>query len=96
LGLVNPFLASKGSRKRFVVSNKSRLLRSSVLCPSSSTTCITPTLLKKLNAPYLFLTLFANFHYAAPMSEVALLGVLAQRFGSRIEWDPIRGLTNPS
>jgi hypothetical protein len=41
-------------------------------------------------------TLFANFHYAAPMSEVALLGVLAQRFGGRIEWDPIRGLTNPS
>ena len=29
----------------------------------------------------------ANFDYAAPMSEVALLGVLAQRFGGRIEWD---------
>jgi hypothetical protein len=29
----------------------------------------------------------SNFDYAAPMSEVALLGVLAQRFGGRIEWD---------
>ncbi|MEN8791233.1 MAG: Gfo/Idh/MocA family oxidoreductase, partial [Lentimonas sp.] len=29
----------------------------------------------------------SNFDYAAPMTEVALLGVLAQRFGGRIEWD---------
>jgi predicted dehydrogenase len=29
----------------------------------------------------------SNFDYAAPMSEIALLGVLAQRFGGRIEWD---------
>nr|WP_281281162.1 Gfo/Idh/MocA family oxidoreductase [Pontiella sulfatireligans] len=29
----------------------------------------------------------SNFDYAAPMSEVGLLGVLAQRFGGRIEWD---------
>lgn len=29
----------------------------------------------------------SNFDYAAPMSEVALIGVLAQRFGGRIEWD---------
>jgi len=29
----------------------------------------------------------SNFDYAAPMSEVALLGVLAQRFGGRIDWD---------
>jgi predicted dehydrogenase len=29
----------------------------------------------------------ANFDYAAPVTEVALLGVLAQRFGGRIEWD---------
>ncbi len=29
----------------------------------------------------------ANFDYAAPMTEVALLGVLACRFGGRIEWD---------
>jgi len=29
----------------------------------------------------------SNFNYAAPMSEVAVLGVLAQRFGGRIEWD---------
>ncbi|MEM6319421.1 MAG: Gfo/Idh/MocA family oxidoreductase [Bacteroidota bacterium] len=29
----------------------------------------------------------ANFDYAAPMTEVALLGVLAVRFGGRIEWD---------
>ena len=29
----------------------------------------------------------SNFDYAAPMSEVALLGVLAQRFDGRIEWD---------
>jgi len=36
----------------------------------------------------------SNFDYAAPMTEVALLGVLAQRFGGRIEWDPIKGVTN--
>ncbi len=29
----------------------------------------------------------SNFSYSAPMSEVALLGVLAQRFKGRIEWD---------
>ena len=29
----------------------------------------------------------SNFSYSAPMSEVALLGVLAQRFGGKIEWD---------
>jgi len=29
----------------------------------------------------------SNFDYAAPMTEVALLGVLAARFGGRIEWD---------
>ncbi|MGC6424648.1 MAG: Gfo/Idh/MocA family oxidoreductase [Lentimonas sp.] len=29
----------------------------------------------------------SNFDYAAPMSEVALIGVIAQRFGGRIEWD---------
>jgi len=29
----------------------------------------------------------SNFDYAAPMTEIALLGVLAQRFGGRIEWD---------
>lgn len=37
----------------------------------------------------------ANFDYAAPMTEVALLGVLAQRFGGRIEWDAKKGeITN--
>ncbi|TMU57337.1 Gfo/Idh/MocA family protein [Flagellimonas algicola] len=29
----------------------------------------------------------SNFDYAAPMTEVALIGVLAQRFGGKIEWD---------
>ncbi|MBK1875782.1 Gfo/Idh/MocA family oxidoreductase [Pelagicoccus mobilis] len=29
----------------------------------------------------------SNFDYAAPMSEIALIGVLAQRFGGRLEWD---------
>ncbi|MBO9620723.1 MAG: Gfo/Idh/MocA family oxidoreductase [Niabella sp.] len=29
----------------------------------------------------------ANFDYAAGLTEVSLLGVLAQRFGGRIEWD---------
>ena len=28
------------------------------------------------------------------MTEVALLGVLAQRFGGRIEWDSVKGVTN--
>lgn len=36
----------------------------------------------------------SNFDYAAPMTEVALLGVLAQRFDGRIEWDPAKGVTN--
>jgi len=29
----------------------------------------------------------ANFEYAARLTEIDLLGVLAQRFGGRIEWD---------
>ncbi|MDZ8120027.1 Gfo/Idh/MocA family oxidoreductase [Pontiella agarivorans] len=29
----------------------------------------------------------SNFDYAGPLTEVALIGVLAQRFGGRIEWD---------
>jgi len=29
----------------------------------------------------------SNFDYAAPMTEIALLGVLAQRFGGKLEWD---------
>jgi len=29
----------------------------------------------------------SNFDYAAPMTEVSLLGVIAARFGGRIEWD---------
>ena len=36
----------------------------------------------------------SNFDYAAPLTEVALLGVLAQRFGGRIEWDPVKGVLN--
>jgi len=36
----------------------------------------------------------SNFDYAAPMTETALIGVLAQRFGGRIEWDPVKGITN--
>lgn len=36
----------------------------------------------------------SNFDYSAPMTETALLGVLAQRFGGRIEWDPKKGVTN--
>jgi hypothetical protein len=36
----------------------------------------------------------SNFDYAAPMTEVALLGVLAQRFGGRIEWSQEQGITN--
>ena len=33
----------------------------------------------------------ANFEYAARLSEVAQLGVIAQRFGGKITWDPIKG-----
>ena len=29
----------------------------------------------------------SNFEYAARLTEIDLLGVLAQRFGGRIEWD---------
>ncbi|MGC6456421.1 MAG: Gfo/Idh/MocA family protein [Coraliomargaritaceae bacterium] len=36
----------------------------------------------------------SNFDYAAPMTEVALIGVLAQRFGGRIEWHPEKGILN--
>jgi predicted dehydrogenase len=37
----------------------------------------------------------SNFDYAARLTEVALLGVLAQRFGGRIEWDAKNGtITN--
>ncbi|MEN8662253.1 MAG: Gfo/Idh/MocA family protein [Lentimonas sp.] len=36
----------------------------------------------------------ANFDFAAPFTETMLLGVLASRFGGRIEWDPIKGITN--
>ena len=37
----------------------------------------------------------SNFDYAAPMTEVALIGVIAQRFGGRIEWDAKKGeITN--
>lgn len=36
----------------------------------------------------------SNFDYAAPLSEIALIGVLAQRFGGRIEWNPEKGITN--
>ncbi|CAA6680222.1 MULTISPECIES: Gfo/Idh/MocA family protein [unclassified Lentimonas] len=36
----------------------------------------------------------SNFDYAAPMTEVALIGLIAQRFGGRIEWDPAKGITN--
>jgi len=31
----------------------------------------------------------SNFDYSVPLSEVTLLGVLAQRFGGRIEWDSV-------
>jgi hypothetical protein len=34
----------------------------------------------------------SNFDYAAPMTEVGLIGVLAQRFGGRIEWDSVNGV----
>ncbi len=37
----------------------------------------------------------SNFDYAARLTEVALLGVLAQRFGGRIEWSARQGkITN--
>lgn len=36
----------------------------------------------------------SNFEYSAPMSEIALLGVLAQRFGGRFEWNAAQGLSN--
>lgn len=37
----------------------------------------------------------SQFDYSARLSEVALLGVLAQRFGGRIEWDAAKGeITN--
>ncbi len=36
----------------------------------------------------------ANFDYAAPFTEMMLIGVLAARFGGRIEWDPKLGITN--
>lgn len=37
----------------------------------------------------------SNFDYAARLTEVALLGVLAQRFGGRIDWDSCKGrITN--
>lgn len=36
----------------------------------------------------------SNFDYAAPMTEVALLGVLAQRFGGRFEWNAKKGISN--
>jgi hypothetical protein len=29
----------------------------------------------------------SNFDYAAPLTEVSLIGVIAQRFGGKIEWD---------
>lgn len=36
----------------------------------------------------------ANFDFAAPFTEVMLLGVLASKVGGRIEWDPKKGITN--
>ncbi len=36
----------------------------------------------------------ANFDFAAPFTEMMLLGVLAVRHGGRIEWDPKKGVTN--
>jgi predicted dehydrogenase len=37
----------------------------------------------------------SNFAYAARLTEIILLGVLAQRFGTRIEWDAAAGrITN--
>jgi hypothetical protein len=31
----------------------------------------------------------SNFDYASRLTEIDLLGVLAQRFGGRIEWDAV-------
>ncbi|MEM9158433.1 MAG: Gfo/Idh/MocA family oxidoreductase [Verrucomicrobiota bacterium] len=36
----------------------------------------------------------ANFDYAAPFTEMMLVGVLAARVGGRIEWHPKKGITN--
>lgn len=36
----------------------------------------------------------ANFDFASPFTETMLIGVLAARFGGRIEWDPKKGITN--
>jgi len=36
----------------------------------------------------------SNFDYASRLTEMALLGALAQRVGGRIEWDPEKGITN--
>ncbi|MBB6429131.1 Gfo/Idh/MocA family protein [Algisphaera agarilytica] len=36
----------------------------------------------------------ANFDYATPFTVTALLGALVTRFGGRIEWDPVKGITN--
>jgi hypothetical protein len=37
----------------------------------------------------------SNFDYAAPLAEIALLGVAAMRARTRLEWDPIRArITN--
>lgn len=36
----------------------------------------------------------SNFDYSARLTETALLGTLAQRFGGRIEWDVDKGITN--
>ena len=37
----------------------------------------------------------SNFSYGAKLTEIILLGVLAQRFNTRIEWDAVAGrITN--
>ena len=36
----------------------------------------------------------SNFDYAARLTEVNLIGVLATRFGGRIDWHPEKGVTN--
>lgn len=36
----------------------------------------------------------ANFDFASPFTVTMLLGVLVARFGGRIEWDPVKGITN--
>jgi hypothetical protein len=33
----------------------------------------------------------SNFDYASRLTEVNLLGVMAARFGGRIDWDPVLG-----